>query len=495
MRTSLLISAVSGILLLSMVLVNGINAQDNLSTSENDYNLFGKVTDAKTSDPVIAQILIHGGPENSFRYELKADREGVFKASVPPGEIYLLLEAEGYVSMKERVLVPEDGPVRMQFSMEKIQKDREPNLFGMMVSQEGKGVPGVISFRMENQDEITIRSDLEGNFKAFLSPGTHIWYAEAEGFEPQRGEVTVPTGEPAKLMIRMLPVNKEVRMGILAGKVMNGGGDPIPNTEIMIFRLEDRLESDSYPGKEFWIKTDERGSFKSELPFGAYHLEAHHAGFLPFFKEFKILRDDPYVEMKIVLEKEETPQNIKVHMEYIDRNSDGFPEKVNITADVDGDEAPDILIEIIDRDSDGNPESVIFDVDLPADRMTEMLFLVLEKASQMPPFNDMGSTDPFLPHQTDDEGWLPDDPAGEEIPPVPGEEYKEDNGKAEDADDASILLSDEGKTVDDSQSSKKGTGSDTVDDLPIMIASAAIILAIVSFVVLAGYAIRFRKEN
>lgn len=244
MKTSLLITAVFGVLLLSVALVNGTNAQEKPTASDLEFNLFGRVIDAETSAPIMAYIVVHGGPEDSFKYELKTDREGSFKASVPPGEVYLLIESEGYSSVKERVLVPEKEPIRVEFKMEKTESRPESNLFGHLVSEEGKGILGVVTFQMENVEGISIRSNEDGQFEALLDPGNYFWYAEAKGFEPVRGEITVPRGEPVRLSIKMVSMNNEVRGGVIIGKTMDPKANPLPHTKVLILPLEINSISD-----------------------------------------------------------------------------------------------------------------------------------------------------------------------------------------------------------------------------------------------------------
>ncbi len=494
MKTSLLLSAVLGVLLLSTVLVNGINAQEKLQASDLEFNLFGKVIDAETSAPIMAFIVLHGGLEDSFKYELKTDREGSFKASVPSGEVFLLIEAEGYSSLRESLKVSEKEPIKVEFSLKKIEDLPESNLFGKLISEKDEGILGVVTFQMENVEGISVRSDEEGQFEAFLTPGNYFWYAEAKGFEPVRGEITVPRGEPVRLAIKMVFVKDEIRSGAIAGRTMGPKGEPLPHTKILISHLEVKTASTDKAEKEIWVESDERGSFKMELPLGAYHLKAIHEGFEPFIKGFKLTKEDPVLEMKIVLKMVSEPKGIQVHMEYTDRNSDGNPEKLIITADVNGDDRPDLTIEMLDTNSDGNPESVVFDMDLPADQMTEILFKVLEMASQMPPFSNHPGMDPMLPRDPvyDDS----DDRKIDETPDIPDRNtaFERDQDLEEEKDtDKSMMMPDDGGDVKETISSDKGSEKENGSDLFLMIGSISLLLALISLVMLGGYAIRSRK--
>lgn len=496
MRARLPTVIVMGIFLLTSVLSLNVLAQENLASSEREPNLIGKVVDAETSEPVIAEILIHGGPEDSFRYRFKTDREGFFKAAVPTGVAYILIEADGYQSLKKEVEVGND-PVEVVFSMNKKTDDEpEPNLYGRMFSEDGVGVMGALAFHNENSDGISVKTDREGYFKTHIKPGAYLWHAKAEGFEPRRGEIEVPGGEQVRMQVKMESVREEVSMGILAGHVLNPEGESLPFTEIMIMHLNPT--GDSFSPGEKWIETGERGYFKVELPFGAYYLEAHHEGYELFSHEFRIWEEEPEMKMRILMEWEEKEDRVHIHMEYTDKNSDGHPEELIIEADMDSDDIPDVVIKMYDENSDGNPESVIFDMDLPKDEMNEILFLILEKASQMPPFKGPGSEPyPWGPDE-DEDGYYGDKPVPGEDPYGDPDDHHGDEERHDDETDPdreSSIMIDGGSSEEESSRSDKGSSNNAMDDLPVILALIGAILILVAIVVIGGYALRFRKDD
>jgi hypothetical protein len=499
MRTRLPTAIFVGFFLFASILSLNVFAQENLAESEREPNLIGKVVDAETSGPVMAEILVHGGPEDSFRYQFKTERDGVFKAVLPQGTVYLLIEAEGYQSLKKEVEIGKD-PVEMRFLIKKtINDEPEPNLHGRLISEDGTGIHGIISFHMENSEGITVESDRGGSFSIHIKPGTYIWHAKAEGYQPRRGEISVPRGEPVRMKVRMEPAREEVRTGMLAGHVLDPDGEPLPFTEIMIMHLNPT--SDSYSPGEKWIETGERGYFKVELPFGAYFLEAHHEGFLPFHHEFRIWDEKPEMKLRIMMEWEQEEERIHIHMEYKDENSDGHPEELIIEADLDSDDIPDVVIEMYDENSDGNPESVVLDMNLPRDEMNEILFLILEKASRMPPFGGPGSgpypwgQDPDRDHHHDDEPGPDEDPYRDPDTYNGFEENYDGETDTDDSERGNSIMVDNGYDEEESSKSDKGSNKSAMDDLPVILAMTGAILVIVAFVVIGGYALRFRKDD
>jgi hypothetical protein len=488
MRDRIAAVTLAGLLTLTAFLMISAEAQESEIGPEREANLIGFVHDVRTEDPVFAEILVHGDITSSFRYIFKTDDEGMFKASLPAGEIFILAEAKGYESVEMKISIPENEVKKIEIPMKPVSNEVKPNLLGRIMTEEGKGIQGGFTIHKENgEDLIKVRSDEDGDFSLHLRPGEYLWMAEAKGFESRRGEVKISVDEPTKLVITLHFKEEKEKMGVIVGKVLDPRGEPLPFTEIMISHMKEDDSTCCRDGEK-WLETDEEGYFRAELPFGAYYLEAHHEGFHPFKEEFRLVEREPVMEMRIMLEPEEEPNRMKIHMEYIDVNSDGFPEKPLIEADVDGDEEPEIVIEMKDENSDGNPESVVFDMDLPEDEMTEMVFLVLERASRMPPFTDHGM-DPFPPHEP-----YPDD----DMEGYPEEEWDDDDEGWDESnyidvdEDDQILPIDEGKNVDDSKSTPKDSA---VDNLPVMAVSMAVLIAVLSFVVIGGYIFRIRKMN
>lgn len=390
-KKSILALSVS-FLLLGVVLANVVG-QENPSEREREPNLFGKVFDSGNKEPVHAVITLHGGPEESWMVTVETDREGAFKVHVRPGRVLFEVSAEGYQDRKDELLVPEDEPLEIGIPLDPVNDVPEPNVFGMMIGEEGMPVPGIISFHIGDRVAARVETGRDGDFELFLEPGAYSWHAESEGYAPARGEIEVPGDEAVRLMVMFERGGGDIPFGSLSGIVTDTDGNPVGGAKIIAFPM-DRPVMEDLPEEgtccdpmrmETPATVSERdGSFRMRLPLDAYIIRVLAEGFEPFETRAALTPERPDVRMAVELlwiEKQE-PERVKIHMEYVDNNSDGKPEKIIVIADAGNDDIPDLTLEMTDRDSDGNFESILFDLNAPMNELIFLLSMIMERGSE-----------------------------------------------------------------------------------------------------------------
>ncbi len=487
-------------LLLTTVLFANVIGQQERPPQEPD--IIGKVLDAETSRPLFARITIHGTPEQSFMISIETDDRGYFEALLPTGTLFILVEARGYVSQRKEIQLEEDEQIEMKFLMKELTDTPEPNVFGQMISPDDQVMNGVVAFFKDNRDGIKIDTERDGSFSLHLEPGVYKWVARAEGIDPVDGTVTVPREGEVRLMITMeKPIPDDIRYGMVVGKVVNMEGEPLPGAHVIFMPMMPGYDQDPEAmvrpvPDHFSTETDRSGSFKIRLPFGIYMMEVNAEHHHPVMMDIALSPDGPEVRVMVEMEwfDEEPfrPHNIKVHFDYFDSDSDGNPEKLVISVDINNDDVHDIYLEMIDRNSDGNPESVKFHMDVPMERLMDIMNKVMEQLSYMPQIRPPVPEEPY---------WDDD----MEFPGPDGYPGMEDEGESpidpEALDRLRELFGIEEETENDediiegSETSAKGSKNAISDDLPAILAAIGVLMIIVSALVIGGYLLRLKKYD
>jgi|GEM_PF-2786923 len=515
-RKSILALSVS-FLLLGVVLANVVG-QENPSEREGEPNLFGKVFDSGNREPVHAVITLHGGPEESWMVTVETDREGAFKVHVRPGRVLIEVSAGGYQDKRDELLVPDDRPLEIGIPLDPANDVPEPNVFGMMVGEEGMPVSGIISFHIGDRTAARVETGRNGNFELFLEPGVYSWHAESRGYTPARGEVEVPEDEPVRLMLMFEREDGDIQFGSLSGIVTDTEGSPVGGARIIAFPMdrpvmgdlpEERTCCDPMGMEPPGTISERDGSFRMRLPLGAYFVRVLAEGFEPFETRAALTPERPDVRIAVELPWMENrePKRVKIHMEYVDEDSDGKPEKIIVIADTGDDDIPDLTLEMTDRDSDGNFESILFDLNAPMKELIFLLSMIMEKMGYMggevPPFPEGDWPDDEYPPYPD-EDWADDEypPYYPDEPNSPGERERIGGKRGEnmDGNDRGDVGSSDGERdvknssdVKDSSSSSKDSRSGADSILPEVVAASAVIMLLIAGVFIAGYVIRRRR--
>ncbi len=515
MRNGHFIAPIVMILLLSSSLLL-FTAGGEDERDRREANLAGMVVDADTGDGVVAVVHVVNR-DKEILFSIETGEDGTFSASLPEGVFTYEADAEGYESARGDFTIRGDGQLTLTMELQPLRSIR-PNLFGRLVSAvDREGIPGAVAFYSERSDiePFKIETKRDGSFELPIPPGMYMYEAYSEGFEPARGRVEIGR-EPVKLIIPLKPVAQR-ELGVVAGFVFHHEGEPVPGAQVVIFPfphepriLEDGMvvDENSVSIREpepFMTRTDERGHFKIQVPFGAYEISVEARGFEPFFGEVKLGAEKPEVFLRvelIPLERERKPEGIRFVFRYVDENSDGNPERVYRAADLDGDGTFDFEFEYIDRNSDGNPEVMERSLNLPGscDRdMLPILLMLLKEvfSGEEGEYEDWGDEFPMPPMRDpdmEDEDWWGDD--GEEFPPDEGmtrpprqEDIDEENGEMKEDTDPEEEEIKEPTTGEDDPSIKEGSrGEDVI--FPIIAGSVLIIAA---FIIIITVLIRKRR--
>jgi len=523
--SSRILMTVLAALLVSSVLVTGVISQDD-PDQERDPNVIGKVMDAKTEKPLDAYILIHGTEEQSWRFDYRTDDQGIFRAHVPPGKVYITIEAEGYQTQRLEKELKEGGELEMRILLEPKETDKapEPNVYGHVIDIEEDPVHAIVVFYNENTDGVRAESDRSGMFKLHIAPGTYRWKASAEGFNPEDGELDVPREGETRVIIMLKRVEEKPPMGAIHGMVANLENEPIPGAYITFMALETprdpSVEGDGgvhgAPDMIFEAKAGKDGTFVIKLPLGIYMMEVHAEGYHPYMMEIALTPDHPeakaFIEMEWAgyNEKFEEP-NIRLSLEMTDEDSDGNPEKLHIIAHVDDNEEPDLVFMMIDKNSDGNPESVKFEMDMEKHFVVYVLEMIFNRMDMQSGYLP-GPEEPYWEEDWDKDGdGIPDDPDhdgqwdengewtydGEEMPPEVIDRLKDLMGVEEEEplDAAGEAQASEDENDDPNTVSDKGSGSNDNGKIPAMVGAIGVLLIVVTLIVLAGYMIRIKKRS
>lgn len=500
MSSRVIMSAIA-MLLISSVLMAGAVSREG-PEQETEPNVIGKVLDAKTETPLAAHVSLHGSSEQSWKFDLRTDDQGIFRAHVPPGKVFMIVESEGYFTQRSEHSLREGGILELRVVMEKRPVDdvKDENVFGHMMDLAGNPVSGTVIFHNEKTDGIKVRTDGSGMFKVHLAPGEYRWKAVSEGFHTSDGGLEVPREGEVRIMINLEPLEREEPVFcFIAGMVTDLDGEPIGGAQIIFMSMEPIPDEDGpiHPEREmiFDILSERDGSFKIEIPPGLYMVEVHMEGFHPYFMEIALTPEHPEAKAHIEMERmeEEEPweePNIRMFLEMTDEDSDGNPERIFVEVHVNEDDEPDLVLEMTDENSDGDPDSVRFHMDLPKDMIAFVMMLLKERMggeNKMPPLPDM-------PYPDDREMPYPDEEerSGENDHP-PG--WDEPGQLAGDMieEDGSVL--DQEKPGTENTVSDKGSGQDDDGRLPAMMGAAGVIVIIISAMVLGGYIYRLKKKN
>lgn len=146
----------------------------------------------------------------------------------------------------------------------------ESNVSGRVVERgTERGIPAVVYF-VRGEFSTHVRCDEDGRFSLYLPPGEYVWEAEAEGYQPGRGEVAVPEGEPVELLLQLTPSSPPEHnlFGVLLSRV---DGSPLKGW--VKFFLEGETVA--------VVESGEDGTFSLYLRPGTYGWLAGAEGYSP----------------------------------------------------------------------------------------------------------------------------------------------------------------------------------------------------------------------
>lgn len=191
---------------------------------------------------------------------LEAQGRLPFALAVPRGrEVEVVVEAPGRARFHRRVILDDDGPLRVPLP-------RGAVLSGMVVDERGEPVEGAtLTVLREDvaQPPWTARTDEDGRFEIdTLLAGAHRVQASAEGHA-----AVVRAGIEPRTDLRLVLE----RAGTVAGRVVDPEGLPAASASVQI------AGSGLWPARQ--IATDERGHFALPgIPPGIYEVRARREG-------------------------------------------------------------------------------------------------------------------------------------------------------------------------------------------------------------------------
>ncbi|MCK5774503.1 MAG: hypothetical protein KAH57_12010, partial [Thermoplasmata archaeon] len=265
-------------------------------------------------------------------------------------------------------------------------------------------------------------------------PGTYMYTAKAEGFEPLDGRFVLEEDGTARLGIVMKPIREEEppKRVPVYGKIMGPEGELVEFALVTIFPAMIREpginEDPEVNAPEDGVMPPERipeprtlevegGEFKLELAPGMYEVFVEARGYQEFWSTYAIRGQERfYMEILLMPFEERPDRGASISIKYLDKNSDGNPDHIHIEVDTNHDGVLEILFDYKDVNSDGNPDSMILEMSEGNGELMELLMMLLEMY-QFDGF-DQG------PVPYPDESW----PDGERDPEMwPNEEWDDES--------------------------------------------------------------------
>jgi hypothetical protein len=125
--------------------------------------------------------------------QIRTDAQGAFVIeAAPAGPLALALAADGFLPSDEILIVPERGEAAVELLL---RRNPAPALLtGLVRSDAGAPVAAVLKLR-GGAEEVVVRADVRGRFRAELLPGTYTLSVEAPGFASQQKRLVVAPGE------------------------------------------------------------------------------------------------------------------------------------------------------------------------------------------------------------------------------------------------------------------------------------------------------------
>lgn len=214
----------------------------------------GKIYDAVSGEPLIAQIKIEG----TDKPPISSDQNGFYSVELEPGSYSFYVEKEGYAWMRKSFVIKESAELVLDFPLKK----REFVLItGKIIDNITETPIGAKVTIPETGFEGTI-SDLEtGIYKLKLPPGSYILKVEAEGYLTENVPVVLKEGEP---IVKDIRLKKKAEKGVtirLQNIYFDTGKATIkPESYPILDRVAEFLKSNPKAVVEIQGHTDSVGS-------------------------------------------------------------------------------------------------------------------------------------------------------------------------------------------------------------------------------------------
>ncbi len=166
--------------------------------------VIGKIYDAETSEPLVAQIKLEG----TDIPPISSDTNGFYSIELEPGRYSFYVEKEGYRWMRKTIILKEEGEVVLDFPLKKKELVLITGKIVDNITEEPIGAKITIP---ETNLEGGISDPETGVYRLKLSPGSYILRIEAEGYLPEEFPIILKEGEP---VVKDVKLKKKAKKGV-----------------------------------------------------------------------------------------------------------------------------------------------------------------------------------------------------------------------------------------------------------------------------------------
>ena len=164
----------------------------------------GKVYDAATGEPLVAQIKLEG----TDKPPISSDTNGFYSVELEPGRYSFYVEKEGYRWKRKTVILKEGAEVVLDFPLKRKELVLVTGKVLDNITEEPIGAKITIP---ETKFEGTISDPETGVYRLKLPPGSYILHIEAEGYLPEEVPVVLKEGEP---IVKDVRLKKKAKKGV-----------------------------------------------------------------------------------------------------------------------------------------------------------------------------------------------------------------------------------------------------------------------------------------
>jgi len=164
----------------------------------------GKVYDAATGEPLVAQIKLEG----TDKPPISSDTNGFYSIELEPGRYSFYVEKEGYRWKRKTVILKEGAEVVLDFPLKRKELVLITGKILDNITEEPIGAKITIP---ETKFEGTISDPETGVYRLKLPPGSYILHIEAEGYLPEEVPVVLKEGEP---IVKDVKLKKKAKKGV-----------------------------------------------------------------------------------------------------------------------------------------------------------------------------------------------------------------------------------------------------------------------------------------
>jgi outer membrane protein OmpA-like peptidoglycan-associated protein len=164
----------------------------------------GKVYDAATGEPLVAQIKLEG----TDKPPISSDTNGFYSIELEPGRYSFYVEKEGYRWKRKTVILKEGAEIVLDFPLKRKELVLITGKILDNITEEPIGAKITIP---ETKFEGTISDPETGVYRLKLPPGSYILHIEAEGYLPEEVPVVLKEGEP---IVKDVKLKKKAKKGV-----------------------------------------------------------------------------------------------------------------------------------------------------------------------------------------------------------------------------------------------------------------------------------------